>query len=138
MRLDFYTELTPQQRSRRREQADAEVQAFYSGTYQQVHRYFGKQFPTADWRREALALLAWTTLAKVPPYTRNGQGTWTLDECWRLSATAPDFLKHLDDVKAGKIPTPDWARDLPPMPHSSLTVPHSGSFGPPEIKNPLR
>ena len=122
---DSATDLTPAQRNRRRELDDAEVQAFYSGTYQQVHRYFGKQFPTADWRREAVALIAWTTLAKVPPHTRHGQGR-------RLSSTAGEFLKHLDDVKAGKIPAPDWAKGLPPRAHPSLTVPHSGSFVPPK------
>ena len=122
--IDF----TPAQRNRRRELDDAEVQAFYSGTYQQVHRYFGKQFPTADWRREAVALIAWTTLAKVPTHTRHDQGIWTIDQCWRLSSTAGEFLKHLDDVKAGKIPAPDWAKNLPPRAHPSFTVPHSGSF----------
>jgi hypothetical protein len=127
---DLFAEPSRTAQQRRRELAEEQVQAFYSGTYQQVHRYFGKQFPTADWRREAVALLAWTTLAKVPPYTRNGQGTWTLDECWRLSSTAGEFVKHLDDVKAGKISPPDWAKNLPPKTHAGSAVPHPGSFGP--------
>jgi hypothetical protein len=130
MTPEFYVEPSPSQRQRKRDIEQAEIQSFYSGTYQQVHRYFQKQFPTADWRHEAVALVAWTTLAKVPPYTRHDQGTWNLDECWSLSATAGEFLTYLDDVKAGKSPTPDWAKNLRPLPLSGCTVPHSGSFGP--------
>jgi len=112
---DLFSEPSRTAWQRRRDMDEAQVQAFYSGTYQQVRRYFQSQFPTADWRREQVAFIEWTKLAQVPPLMRHDVGgMWSLEQCWRLCASVSEFLKFLDDVRAKKIPAPEWARDLPP------------------------
>jgi hypothetical protein len=121
---ELFSEPSRTERQYRRDMEAAQVQAFYSGTNQQVRRYFEKLFPTADWRRAQVALVEWTKMAKVPPWVKHDiGGVWSLEQCWRLSASVSEFLKFLDDVHAKKIPTPEWAKNLPPP--SPPKPPHS-------------
>lgn len=128
---EYLHTLSPGERSARRARESAEVHRFYSGTYQDVRTYFEMLFPTALHKREKLAFIEWCRIARVPSHLDHDVGgVWSAEQCWKLSATAGLFRKHLDDISAGKILPPEWAKNLPPR---RRLVGLSGHFGPARI-----